>query len=383
MQSERLTGLIAAQGPFASVYFDDSRACADADAALDMTWRDICRHLGNSGAGADVIGNVEEAIRRRTPAVGRRGRAVIATSEHVLVDEGLIRPPSATVVRLSDYPYVVPLIDLEMQRPACVFAAVDSTGAEVTLYRQGTISTTTIEGGGYRKLQETTDEAVRMNCHAVADHLSNLVNQSDPEVIFLCGEVRSRAAMIAALPQRVAHRVSQLHAGTRRTDIDLDEVNRLTAAEFARLHRVEMTDIANRFETEIRRRAGLAVEGLTAVCAALREGNVETLIVGELGDATVVTGKALTTIAPDDSALAELGEPVERVARADEALPFTAIAVGTTLVRSEGRIAPADGLGALLRCAGTGRSAASGRRKQSIVIPFRARPIPKSGPTKG
>lgn len=370
MQSERLKGLIEARGPFASVYFDDSRDSADAEAVLDVTSRDICRHLKSLGAGADIIGKVEEAIRRRPPAVGRCGRAVIATSEHVLVDEGLIRPPSATVVRLSDYPYVVPLIDLEMQRPCYVFAAVDSTGADVTLYRRGTVSITTIEGGGYPvhkpvsagwngygDLQHTTDEAVRMNCRAVADHLSKLVDQSDPEVIFLCGEVRSRAAMMAALPQRVAQRVSQLHAGTRRSGIDLDEVNRLTAAEFARLHRIEMTDIANRFETETGRRAGLATEGLAAVCAALRDGNVETLIVGEVGDATVVTGKALTTIAPDDDALSELGEPVERVARADEALPFTAIAVDATLFRSDGEIAAADGLGALLRYPATERLA--------------------------
>src|ERR1035438_9222236 len=52
---------------------------------------------------------------------------------------------------------------------------------------------------------------------------------------------------------------------------------------------------------------------------------------------TVVTGKALTTVAPDADVLSELGEPVERVVRADEALPFTAIAVGASLVRADNR----------------------------------------------
>ena len=87
------------------------------------------------------------------------------------------------------------------------------------------------------------------------------------------------------------------------------------------------------------------------VCTALRDGDVETLIVGELGDATVVTGGALTTVAPDADVLSEFGEPVARIARADEALPFSAIAVGASLVRAGHLIALADGVGALLRYA--------------------------------
>ena len=63
----------------------------------------------------------------------------------------------------------------------------------------------------------------------------------------------------------------------------------------------------------------------------------------------MVTGNALTTVAPDADVLSVYGEPVERVVRADEALPFTAIAFGATLVRTDGRVAAADGVGALLR----------------------------------
>ena len=66
-------------------------------------------------------------------------------------------------------------------------------------------------------------------------------------------------------------------------------------------------------------------------------------------DATVVTARALTTIAPDPDALSELGEPVARVARADEALPFAAVAVDGNVVRADRRIAPTDGVGAVLR----------------------------------
>jgi hypothetical protein len=368
MRSERLRWLVKAEGPFASVYFDDSHVTADAIEQLEAKWRDIRKHFEDQGASVEVIGMLEEAVLNKRPAVGRRGRAVIATSDQVLVNEHLISPPTGTLIRLSDYPYVVPLIDLEMHRPTYVFAAVDHAGADVTLYQGGTVSSKSIDGGGYPvhkpvtagwsgygDFQHTTEEAIRMNCRAVADHLTRLVDEADPEVVFLCGEVRSRTDLVSELPQRVAERVSQLHAGARKSGVDEEEIRELTAAEFARRRRIEMTDIADRFEAEIGRGSGLAAEGLAEVCAALRDGDVDTLIVGELGDATVVTGKALITVAPDADVLSELGEPVERVARADEALPFAAIAVGASLVRADNRIAPADGVGALLRYVATDR----------------------------
>lgn len=370
MQSERLRWLANAAGPVASVYFDDSRDTADAVAHLEVTWQDIHRHLEAEGADPALIGKLEEAVLHSRPAVGRRGRAVIATGDQVLVNEHLIGPPPATVVRVSDYPYVVPLIDLEMQRPTYVFAAVDHTGADITLHQGGSVTSTCVEGAGYPvhkpvsagwngygDKQHTTEEAIRMNCRAVADELTRLVDEADPEVVFLCGEVRSLSDMVAELPERVANRVSQLHAGARKSGIDEEHIRELTSAEFARRRGLETAGVVERFEAETGRRSGLAAEGLAAVCAALREGDVDTLIVGDLGDATVVTGEALTTIAPDADALSELGEPVRRVARADEALPFAAITVGASLVRADGRIAPADGIGALLRYVATDRLA--------------------------
>jgi release factor family 2 len=362
MRSERLRGLLKAQGPFASVYFDDSHDAADAVEQLEAKWRDIRKHLEDREAGTEIIGTLGEAVLNHQPAVGRRGRVVIVTRNQVLINEHLISPPAATVVRLSDYPYVVPLIDLEMPQPTYVIAAVDHRGADITLYRGITTSSTSIEGAGYPvhkpvtagwngygDFQHTTDEAIRMNCRAVAEHLTRLVDEADPEVVFLCGEVRSRTDVVAQLPERVNQRVSQLHTGARKTGIDSEEVCRLTAAEFDRRRRAETTDTADRFEAEIGRGSGFAAEGFAAVCAALRDGDVGTLIVGELGDTTLVAGKTLITVAPDADMLSELGEPVERVARADEALPFAAIAVRASLVRADDRIAPADGVGALLR----------------------------------
>ena len=210
----------------------------------------------------------------------------------------------------------MPLIELEMPRPTYVFAAVDHTGADITS-----------ASGEHRQFHQHRRRRLpgaqaghcglewlrRLPAHDRGSHphelprgrrrLTRLVDEADPEVVFLCGEVRSRTDVVAELPERVAQRVSQLHAGTRKSGIDEEEVRHLTAAEFARRRGIEMTDIADRFEAEIGRGSGLAAEGLAAVCAALRDGDVDTLIIGQLGDATVVTGNALTTVAPDADVL--------------------------------------------------------------------------------
>ncbi|BBX59747.1 hypothetical protein MSHO_50920 [Mycobacterium shottsii] len=84
------------------MYFDDSHNTADAAERLEATWRDIRRHLDGLKADDQLIGRLEEAVCHHRPAVGRRGRAVVATSDKVLVNEQLISPPPVTVVRLSE-----------------------------------------------------------------------------------------------------------------------------------------------------------------------------------------------------------------------------------------------------------------------------------------
>jgi hypothetical protein len=160
---------------------------------------------------------------------------------------------------------------------------------------------------------------------------TELVDETAADVVFVCGEVRSRTDVVSALPERVAVRVCEFHAGARGHRVREDEIGDMIDAEFERRRREAIAGIAERFRSEKGRRSGLAAEGLAPVCAALRDGDVDTLIVAELGDATVVTGENRTTVAPDADVLSELGEAANRVVRADEALPFAAIATGASL----------------------------------------------------
>lgn len=380
MKTDRFRPLATAKGRFVSVYFDDSGDTADAVSRRVAIWRDVRKHLEDQGADQQVVENLEEVILRGEPAVGRQGRGVIATPDRVLFNEHLLSPPPVTTLRASDYPYVLPLVEFGRQRPTYVFAAVDRVGADIMLHQGDDARSETVDAGGYPvhkaasagvnaygDPQHSTEEAVRMNVRAVADRLTELVDETGAEVVFVCGEVRTRTDVVSALPDRVAERVTLLHAGARGCRVGEGELAQEVEAEFERRHEAEIDGVADRFRNEKGRGSGLAAEGLEAVCAALREGAVGTLIVADLGDATVVTGDDRVTVAPDADALSELGEAVHRVVRADEALPFAAIAVGASLVRVDDGIAPVDGIAALLRYAPTDVPRADGTPNRSLA----------------
>lgn len=107
MNTARFRHLTTARGPFASVYINDSRDSADADVELDAIWRDVCRQLDDNGADRRTIDHIERAILHSRPAVGRQGRGIIATPAGILINKHLHKPPTTTVVRASDYPYVM------------------------------------------------------------------------------------------------------------------------------------------------------------------------------------------------------------------------------------------------------------------------------------
>jgi len=90
MQPERFRVLLESDGPFASVYFDDSHDTADAAAHLDITWRDLRKDLASQGAEPALLDAVESAVRGAAPPVGRSGRGIIANGRGVLLDEHLM-----------------------------------------------------------------------------------------------------------------------------------------------------------------------------------------------------------------------------------------------------------------------------------------------------
>ncbi|BBY23917.1 Rv2629 family ribosome hibernation factor [Mycobacterium stomatepiae] len=366
MNTGRFRQLLDRPGPFASVYFDDSHDTHDADAQLDLKWRALREQLEQQGADESITDQVGRAVKNLRAPVGRSGRAVVASAGGVVFNEHLLRPPGETLVRVSELPYVVPIVELGYDVGDYLLVVADHTGADITAHINGAVRSENVDGGGYPvhkasgaetagygDPQLRTEEAARKNVRAVAERASELVDEMAIETVFLVGEVRSRSDLLAALPNRVRDCTVPLPIGARHSGHGYAEVQQAVEAEFRKRRLNVIDDAAARFTAEIGRGSGLAAEGLGAVCSALRQGAVETMIIGEIDDATVVADEAMTTVAPNADVLSEQGAAPAKTLRADEALPLLAISVGASLVRTDERIAPADGIAAVLRYAPT------------------------------
>ncbi|OMC47058.1 hypothetical protein A5745_10810 [Mycobacterium sp. IS-2888] len=364
MHSDRFRQLLDSPGPFASVYFDDSHDTHDAEAQLELKWRALREQLEQQGADASVTEQIGQAVMDLRAPIGRSGRAVVAAATGVVLNEHLVRPTAETVVRVSELPYIVPIVELGYDDPDYLLVVVDHAGADITTHIDGTLRSETVDGGGYPvhkadsaetsgygDPQLRSDEAARKNVRAIADRVSEIVDHTGVDAIFVVGEVRSRSDLVAALPERM--RATPLQVGARHSGHDYGEIQRAIETEFAKRHLSVIDDAAQRFTAEVGRQSGLAAEGLGAVCSALRQGAVDTMIIGDIDDATVVADEALTAVVPNADVLSEQGAAPAKTLRADEALPLMAISVGASLVRTDERIAPADGIGAVLRYAPT------------------------------
>lgn len=366
MDSDRFRKLLDASGPFASVYFDDSHDTHDAEAQLELKWRALKEDLERQGAAETVIDEIGRAVTDLRPPVGRSGRAIVAGAEGVLLNEHLLRSTAQPTVRVSELPYIVPIVEHGFDHSDYLVVEVDHTGADITRRVGGALHSETVDGGGfpvhhaagaetagYGDPQLRSDEAARKNMRAVADRIAELVDAANIDLVFVVGEVRSRSDLLAELPERITELVDELNVGARHSGHDAEDLQRAIEAGFLRRHLNVIDSAAARFTAEVGRQSGLAAEGLDAVCSALRQGAVDTLIIGDLGDTTVVADAELTTVAPNENVLSEQGAAPAKTLRADEALPQFAISVGAALVRTDERIAPADGVGALLRYAPT------------------------------
>ena len=383
MVSELLRPLLTTRGPFASVYFEGSHDTQDAAAHLDVRWRGLREQLVEQGAARSVTADIERAVMDLRPPIGRGGRALLAGADGVVVNKHLLRPPAATVVRVSELPYIVPIVEHDFKYPNYLLVTVDHTGADITVHTNSTLRDETVDSGGYPVHKASgaetagygypqlrTDEAACKNLRAVADRVSELVDDTTADAVFVAGEVRPRSDLLAALPDRIAERAVSLQVGARHSGHGFDEVQQDIHAQFLTQRLDVIGDVARRFEAEVGRRSGLAAEGLGAVCSALGQGAVETLIIGDIGGDTVVADEDLRIIAPNAIVLAEKGAAAfgfpygpnaivvaeqgaaaAKTVRADEALPLFAVSIGASLVRTDERIAPADGVGAVLRYA--------------------------------
>lgn len=363
MDTARLRDLVSAEGPFASVYFDDTHATEDAAKLLDLRWRELREELSAQGADRPILDALESAVRSGQPPAGRSGRALVAAGSTVLVDTELEAPPARPIARLSELPYLVPLAELGESPPAHVVAVVDRVGADVTAVdRDGhVVDARTVEGtdhhihkvpsGGWahRNFQEHTEELIKRNIELAAEHVADIARRIGAGLVVVAGETQARKALLEALPESVRAHASEVQGGGRHQGAGEEELDRQIRDLLSRAQQERRDRTAERFRAALAQPTGLAVQGLEATTTALREHNVETLLVDRPAEVEVLAGGNPTLLGMQEEELKAHGvEAIDR-RRADEAVAVAAIAVNADIVHTGDRLDLTEGFGAILR----------------------------------
>lgn len=363
MDTARLRELVTADGPFASVYFEDTHDTEDASKQLELKWRDLREQLSGQGADTSMLDALEASVLEGAAPVGVSGRALIAAGGAVLLDQHLSEPPAASVARLSERPYLVPLAEHGELPPPHVVAVVDSVGADITAVdeRGNIVDARTVEGnehhihkprGGawaHRNIQQHAEELVKQNIELAADHVGSVARRIGASLVVSAGAPEPRKALIEALPETVREHATEVgsggrHQGSSGQELDVQVNELLTEAT-----RQRRENGVERFSAALAKPTGLAVQGLEAVTTALREANVETLLVGDPGDAEVFVGSEPYLLAAQEEALRTLGNENVRRTRADEALPVAATMTDADVIHVGDRVDLTEGFGAILR----------------------------------
>ncbi|KAA9149328.1 hypothetical protein FPZ12_043455 [Amycolatopsis acidicola] len=349
MQTTTLRPLVDASGPFTAVYFEDSHETEDAAKQLELKWRDLRERLAAQDAPENSLDALESAVRGSPPPVGRSGRALLAAGGKVVVDEQLDEPPAEPLARVSELPYVLPLTRYAEPGIKHVVATLDQVNATVVAYDEHgeAVSADDVEGRDHpvhqargggpapHDMQPRVEETVRQNAREIAEDITKVADRVGAEMVLLAGEIQGRRAVHEELPKRI----QEIAREVTHTDV----VEELVTATKQR----RRDSVLERFRAELGRETGLAVEGLEAVTTALIEGNVETLLIGDPGDRTVFRGAEPTQLAVSEAELRAFGATEAHEHRADEAIPFAAIAVDAQLVAVDSDLT--EGFGALLR----------------------------------
>ena len=358
-----LTEVIAASGPFASVYLTTESEVHDAAEQLARRWKTVRASLGEQGAYETVL----EAIDAVVDGAYQEGRGlgVIADGSGVLHVEHHSEPPATDTGQWGPLPALVPILEWHQSQPAYAAVLADRLGADLVGVRRHRPDTH-VEAGGkdypmrkvgpggwsQRRFQQRAENTWEHNADGVADELVALVDRVGASVVAVAGDVRAVQLLRQALPSQVDHLVHEIDGG--RTADGSEEA---VTAEIQRVlqEEVERTTeaVLAKFEEE-QGQHDRATDGVGTTVSALAMGQVAGLLIdpAALGGRLGWFGPEPTQLATDGGALAAMGVSSPAQAPLTDVVVRAALGTGAGVRVVASDRAPGAGIGALLRWAG-------------------------------
>ncbi|MFB4304456.1 Vms1/Ankzf1 family peptidyl-tRNA hydrolase [Actinomadura sp. NTSP31] len=363
MELSFLKTLYQRPGPYASVYADLTRTTEDASKAAELRWRALRADLEAQHAPAATLRAVEQAVLDEMALRRSEGFVIFAADGEVVHRDRLPGPPRVPHATVAPLPHVVPYLADRGERFPHLLAVVDRRGGAIDCVRadgrhehidvQGDedypIRKTKAGDWNQSRFQRSSENVWKSNAKKVAHEIDRAAERCGAEAVVIAGDTRARNAVLEEVSEYVLERTVETDKNTNVGDPDLD-------AEVRRVLELKTTErvmaVAERFDRELAN-GQRAVAGLPATVEAVRQGQVETLLLDDDPDspARLWIGPEPGQVAADpDELRSEFGVADPTPERADAALIRAVTATDGDLV-----VLPSDGpnaglhVGAVLR----------------------------------
>jgi Bacterial archaeo-eukaryotic release factor family 2 len=353
----------ARSGGWCSAYLDVSRDREDAVSAVDLRWRGLAGPLREQGADPATLAAIGAAVHDYR---GAPGLALFGRDGQVALTVPLPRPPLRDSAALCLLPHALALASQLEARVPWLRALVDRTGADLLAMpasgkpRAARVGDeeypnrkTSPGGWSQPRYQRSAEQNWDRTAALISDRATELAGKVGARVLVVAGDVRERTLVAERLTEELPKTpLVQTEAGARAAGAaaePLDEATQeVVRAEALRL-RGETLDAYRRE----RNRGGAAVTGLPAVVSALRQGQVDALLVDAdrlPADTRLWAGPRPAQLGTDEAELSQLGVSAPWSAHVDDILLRAAAATEADLVAvSAGEVPLTDGVGAHLR----------------------------------
>ncbi len=360
-----LTPVFEGAGPYATVHLDVSRDDENGEHEVGLRWRAAREQLAEAGAPAEVLDALEAVVPAPPDGGGRQSRTVIAAADATILLERDVPGGVIDSVTWGPAPDVVPLLRRLGGRPPYLLVVVDREGADIEVWGPADSTprdTERVKGGNYpiRKVQvggwahlryqHRAENLWRDNADAVITDIERLLAGSGARVLAVAGEQRMATLISDRIAERYKDAFVGLEHGGRAAGASREALEQELDALLAQTEANETGDVLDTYREE-RGRGAAAVEGVDAVCEALRKAQVRRLLLTDdiPEDATVFVGTQPVVLGISAEEVRSLGdEPTEVPLQSG----LVRAAVGTdadvVFVPKEAE-AIKDGVGAVLR----------------------------------
>ena len=293
MRTDRIAGLYADPGPFASVHIDVSRDHENAERHVELQARAACDQLQEQGAPAPVIETLGPLLTQNTHTPAPVSRLVVATEAGGVVFDELLHEHTEQPIGLwGPLPDVTPWLQVEDSNTPFVLAVVDHEGGEVSTFvsagsaptQESSVGDTDefvhkVRGGGWSHLryQHTSENVWARNAEAVAEQIRSHMHRGF-RLVLVAGDPQSRSMLLKLLGDGGQFEVLEVEAGGGRSadggDEAVQEAVRKQLAEHAVARRLEA---AHTVKDRLGRDYAVA-SGVKDVADAFVRGQVDTLL---------------------------------------------------------------------------------------------------------